>query len=104
MIVQFNNDYLEALYEGKPVLGKPKFSGEVVLQYKKTILKLQFASNIAELKKIRGLNFEALKGDMKGLYSVRVNLQYRLILSIDKRGVLSIGDVLIVEDLSKHYE
>jgi plasmid maintenance system killer protein len=54
------------------------------------------------LRKFRGLNFEALKGDYKGYYSVRVDLQYRLILSVEKNSIV-VTDVLVIEDLTNHY-
>ena len=64
---------------------------------------LKNTESIKELRKFRGLNFEALKGDYKGYYSVRVDLQYRLILSVEKDSVV-ITDVLIIEDLTNHYQ
>ena len=103
MIIEFNNAYLQRIFEGKQVTGKPKYSQDVILKYKKTVLMLQNADSIKELKKFRGLNFEALKGDFKGYYSVRVDLQYRLILSIEKNAVV-VTDVLIIEDLTNHYQ
>lgn len=102
MIIKFNNVYLQHLYEARRVAGKPKFSKEVILKFKKTVLMLQHTESIKELRKFRGLNFEALKGDHKGYYSVRVDLQYRLILSIEK-DQLVITDVLMIEDLTNHY-
>lgn len=103
MIVEFNNGYLQKIFEGKQVTGKPKYSQDVILKYKKTVLMLQNSESIRELRKLRGLNFEALKGDYKGYYSVRVDLQYRLILSVEKGSVV-ITDVLIIEDLTNHYQ
>ena len=103
MIVEFNNGYLQKLFEGKQVTGKPKYSQDIILKYKKTVLMLQNTESIIELRKFRGLNFETLKGDYKGYYSVRVDLQYRLILSVEK-GSLVITDVLIIEDLTNHYQ
>jgi plasmid maintenance system killer protein len=103
MIVQFNNDYLERLFEGKKVVGKPKYSKEVITKFKKAILKLANASNINELRKIRSLNFESLKGNLKGYYSVRVDYHYRLILTVENDEIKLI-DVLIVEDLTNHYQ
>lgn len=35
MVIKFNDAYLEKLYSGKPVKGKPVFSSEVVIQFKK---------------------------------------------------------------------
>jgi toxin HigB-1 len=103
MIIAFNNAYLQKIYEGKQVGGKPKFSHEVILKFKKTVLMLQNTESIKELRKFRGLNFEALKGDYKGYYSVRVDLQYRLILSVEKDAVV-VTDILIIEDLTNHYQ
>ncbi len=103
MIVRFNNAYLQKLYEGREVPGKPKYPGVVILKFKKTVLILQHAGSIIEIRKFRGLNFEALKGDFKGYYSVRVDLYYRLILRVEKDAVI-VTDILIIEDLTKHYQ
>jgi len=103
MIVEFNNAYLEKLFQGKQMAGKPRYSQDVVLKFKKTILMLQNTGSIKELRKFRGLNFEALKGNFKGYYSVRVDLHYRLILSVEHASVV-ITDVLIIEDLTNHYQ
>src|SRR5260221_11222303 len=102
MIIQFNNAYLQKIFEGKQVTGKPKYSQGVILKFKKTVLMLQHTGSIQELRKFRGLNFEALKGDYKGYYSVRVDLQYRLILSVEKNSIV-VTDVLVIEDLTNHY-
>ncbi len=103
MIVKFNNDYLELLYQGKELPGKPQYGVEVVRKYKKTILMLTHAENVGQILRLRGLNFELLKGDYKGLYSVRVDLKYRLILSIEADDIL-LAKELIVEDLTNHYK
>ena len=100
MLLRFKNEYLEDLYFGHPLRGKPRFSHEIIKQFKKTILQLITVDNITELYRVRNLYFERLN---EGYYSVRVNKQYRIILTIDKDDIL-IEDVLIVEDLSKHYE
>ena len=104
MNIQFKNAYLEKLYEGKIVAGKPKYSGEVIIKFKKTILKLQFIDSFRELSKHKGLNFESLKGDYKGFYSVRVDRGYRLILSVDRSGVVFVDEVIHVHDLNNHYQ
>lgn len=104
MLVQFKNAYLQKLFEDKPVSGKPRYSSEVVVKFKKTILKLKFADSLRVIKAQRGLNFEALKGDLRGYYSVRVDYSYRLILTIDQEGTLEITDIIIIHDLTNHYE
>jgi len=52
---------------------------------------------------MRGSKFEALKGDYKGWFSVRVDLQYRLILSVENE-LIVLRDILIIEDLTNHYQ
>jgi toxin HigB-1 len=104
MIISFSNEYLQRLFENKPVIGKPHYAADVIEKFKKTVLKLQYADNSRELRKFRGLNFEALKGDRKSYYSVRVDLKYRLIFSIEKDNSVLLTEIVIIEDLSKHYE
>lgn len=103
MNLQFANAYLEKLFQGKAVPGKPKYSSEVITKFKKTILKLVNADSIRDLKSQKGLNFEALKGDYKGYYSVRVDYSYRLILTVDNDR-LHIADIITVHDLTNHYQ
>jgi len=59
--------------------------------------------SLDELTFFRSLHFEPLKGDRKGEYSIRLNLQYRLIFSITQDNKLLI-DILVIEEISKHYE
>jgi len=104
MLVRFNNQYLQKLFEDKQISGKPRYSADLILKFKKTVLKLQYAENVRELRKFKGLNFEALKGDLKGHYSVRVDIKYRLIIRVEEEIIITITDVIIIEDLLKHYE
>lgn len=104
MIIEFRNSYLEKFFQGRPLPGKPRYNSDVIVKFKKTILKLQYADSLKELRNQRGLNFEALKGDFKGYYSVRVDLSYRLILTIDNDYQLAVTDILLVHDLTNHYQ
>lgn len=103
MVIRFNNAYLQKIFEGKPLGKKPKYAEDVILKFKKTVLMFQHAESIAQLRKLKGLNFEKLKGNLQGYYSVRVNIQYRLILSIEENGSLAISDIILVEELTNHY-
>lgn len=103
MEIRFINAYLENLYAGKPVKGKPVFSKEVILQFKKTVLRIEQADNSSQLKQFRSMNFEALKGIKKGLFSVRVNKQYRLEFKLENDKI-SLIEMVFIEQLSKHYE
>lgn len=102
MIVEFEDEYLLELYRSQPK-GKPKYPTNVVKQYRKVIRILQTIDGVNELKNFRSLNFEALKGNLKGLYSVRANQQYRVLFRI-KEGQIEIGKIISITELSKHYE
>ena len=103
MTIKFRNDYLEALYMGGDLPGKPRFSDLVVKKFQKTILLLRQIENVSKIQQFRGLHFERLKGELKDYCSVRVDQKYRLILSVEGEDFLS-AEVLTVEDLSNHYQ
>jgi toxin HigB-1 len=103
MIVYFQTEELEELYEIplSEIRGKQKFAKEVIKQYKKRVQLLIAIRKIGELRPFRGLNFEYLKGDRKGQCSLRLNDQFRLLLTpIDENKV----QVIMINEISKHYE
>ena len=101
--MHFNNGYLEKLYMGLPVSGKPRYTEEVTDKFRKKVIILVNVQNIVQLRNFKSLNFEALKGDEKGLYSIRVNLECRLEFSIERERIL-LHEVIYIEDLSNHYK
>lgn len=103
MIVKFKNFYLQRLFESEDVSGKPKYDKAVIIKFKKTILKLQFANSITEIRQQKGFNFESLKGDLKGYSSVRVDYNYRLILAIEKDKI-EISEIILIHFLTNHYQ
>lgn len=103
MTIRFNNDYLEALFRGHDIPGKPRYDKVIILKFKKTVLMLSNAENIGEIRKINGLHFELLSGNYKGYCSVRVDKKYRLILLIEGEDILE-DEALIIEDLTNHYK
>lgn len=103
MEVIFNNSYLEKIFIGLPLTGKPRFNEEVIDKFRKKIAILKNVSTTSVLKQFRSLNFEALKGDKKGLYSIRVDLKYRLEFSIEKNRI-HLSEIILIQDLSNHYK
>lgn len=103
MIISFNNVYLELMYSGEDLPGKPRFDDSVIKKFRKTILLLQQVENVSKIQQFGGLNFERLKGDLKDFCSVRVDKKYRLILSVQGEEFLK-AEELIVEDLTNHYQ
>jgi proteic killer suppression protein len=102
MIVEFEDEYLLDLYRGKPK-GKPRYQAAIIKQYRKTVGVLQMVSSIQELRSFKSLNFEALSGKLQGLFSVRVNKQYRILFKVKDEQV-QIEKVISITELSKHYE
>jgi plasmid maintenance system killer protein len=100
MVIKFESQYLEKLYTGESQKGKPKYSDAVITKFKKTVLILKNVSNTVELSKFRGLNFESLKGEKSGFFSVRVDKSYRLEFRITK----DVIEIVHIEELSKHYQ
>lgn len=106
MEINFTQAYLKELYqEGKATNKKYRFQKEIIKKYKRTIDIMQVVDHPDQLLKFRGLNYEALKGDKEGLYSVRVNQKYRIefkVYNVQNHQVLiSICDIL---ELSNHYK
>ena len=58
------------------------------------LARLGAATSIKDLREIRGNRFEALKGEKKGQYSIRINDQYRICFRWEKENAL---DVEIVD-------
>ena len=103
MIIAFNNGYLESIAKNEKVKGKPRFDKHVIEKFKKTLKILQRLPDTASLRAFRSLNFEALKGDKKGLYSVRVDYHYRLLFIIEK-DIVKVSEIITIEDLTNHYQ
>ena len=107
MKVRFSTKELEAFYITplENLKGKLSFSKDIIRQYKKKVQLLISVESLNDLKQFRSLNLEALKGSRKGEYSIRLNIQYRLIFNIEKE---TNGDfvieIIIVNEISKHYE
>ncbi len=103
MIVQFDNKYLEDIYQGFKPKGKPKFNDVTIKRFIKTVKLLRYIENTSKLSQHVGLNFESLKGACKGKLSVRVDQRCRVILRNEKSKVF-IEEILVIEDLTDHYK
>jgi toxin HigB-1 len=102
MEVHFKNVYLEKLFAGLQVSGKPRYADEIIEKFRKRVVLLINIENTEQLRNFKGLNFEALKGDKKGFYSIRVDLKYRLEFSIEKDKIM-LHEIIFIENLSNHY-
>lgn len=103
MTVEFKNDYLKKLYVGEPVKGKPLYSKVVIEKFQERILLMEQVENTKHLREFKSLHFEALQGNKKGLFSIRINKQYRLEFFVENDSI-QLEEIILIEELSKHYE
>lgn len=102
MQVSFANEYLEKLYHQQKLPGKPKYDKAVIAVYIRRVDQFIAVENSNELRQFKSLHFEALKGDKQGLYSVRVNQQYRIEFRLNYDAGEQM-EIVTIEDLSNHY-
>lgn len=77
MIRSFANKGTEALFNGKPV----RVYGNIDRRARRKLEALDAATSVEDLRTPPGNHLEALKGDRKGQYSIKINDQYRLCFS-----------------------
>lgn len=105
MLIEFDKDYLCELFEkGKTSDKKHRFQPEIIRGYRKCVMFLKRADSVEQLYPIHSLNYEALRGDKKGVSSVRINKQYRLEFSVRNVGDEQIVTVCRLLDISNHYK
>lgn len=106
MNVEFEKEYLAELYtKGRTNDKKHRFQPQIVNGYLKCVKALLSASRIEELYSYNSLNYERLKGDKKGISSLRINNQYRL----EFREITNATNQTIIEicsliDITNHYK
>lgn len=106
MQVEFEKKYLRELYEtGKTTDKKHRFQPQIINGYLKCVRILCKVVRMEDLFLIKSLNYEKLKGDKKGLSSLRINDQYRL----EFREIHNPNDMLEIEicsltDITNHYK
>ncbi len=92
MIRSFRNKDTRQIYEGEKV----KKWLSIHRQIEKKLQILDAATSLEDLKHLPGNRFEALKGDRKGQYSIRINQQWRVCFRWEE------GEPLDVEIVDYH--
>lgn len=105
MFITFEETYLQELYEkGKTSDKKHRYQPDIVRRYQKCVDYLIDAEKIEELMLINSLNYEVLKGDKKGVSSIRVNNKYRIEFTVKETMDEPIITVCNIIELSNHYK
>jgi len=70
----------------------------VVDAFFEVITIIRAAKNENDLRALKGLHFEKLSGERAGQYSMRINKQYRLIITIEEDDYEKLIWVIQIED------
>ncbi|XHR94782.1 type II toxin-antitoxin system RelE/ParE family toxin [Mucilaginibacter sp. UC70_90] len=83
--------------------GKSPFPDEVIKAFRKRLYQIKQAKSTADLRMIKSLHFEKLKGKKyEGKYSIRLNISYRLIFRIENNEISRL-EIICIEEINNHY-
>jgi len=104
MIVEFEKHYLQEMFEkGKVDDKKHRLPQNVIKKYCLRVFTLQNAPNPEALYPMKSLNFERLSGDKSGIYSIRIDLKYRLEFKL-RSGDDAAVTICSLQEISNHYD
>ncbi len=96
MDVQFYDDDLDRLETD--ALFTAGFSQEVVRAYRKRMQQIRAFRDERDFYALKSLHFERLKGQREGQHSVRLNVQWRLVLEIHGEHPCKIVGIIEIVD------
>jgi proteic killer suppression protein len=79
VIAGFGNRLAEDLWDDKSSRAVRQFPPELRRAARRKLLYLNDAEQLKDLRAPPGNRLEALKGDWSGYYSIRINIQWRII-------------------------
>ena len=79
MLTSFANQLAGDLFYDRKSRETRRFPNELRRVARRKLLYLHEAANLSDLKVPPGNRLEALKGDLRGYYSIRINDQWRLV-------------------------
>jgi proteic killer suppression protein len=83
VIVSFGDGLTAALFNGYQSASIRRFSNELVRAAVRKLDLINAAQNVNDLRSPPGNRLERLRGDLEGHYSIRVNLQWRIVFKWD---------------------
>jgi proteic killer suppression protein len=86
VIVSFGDAATEALYHGAADRRTRRFPRDIVKVILRKLDMLEAASKLEDLRAPPGNRLEALRGDLRGEHSVRVNDQWRIVFRWTPQG------------------
>jgi len=79
MILSFQDPATEDLYHGRPTGRARRFPTDIVRTALRKLDVLNGAHQLSDLDAVPGNRLEALKGELEGCHSIRVNDQWRVV-------------------------
>jgi toxin HigB-1 len=79
MITSFGDRATEDIYHGRPTVRARRFPAEILDLALVKLDMLNAAFTLSDFASPPGNRLEALRGELKGLHSIRVNDQWRLV-------------------------
>jgi proteic killer suppression protein len=79
MIQSFGNQLAEDLYDDKDTKSVKRIPRDLRRRARRKLLFLHDAAELRDLRKPPGNRLEVLKGDRKGIHSIRINDQWRIV-------------------------
>lgn len=95
MKVEFANKKLEQVINDPPASWLPI---NVIQSARRKLVALACANDERDLVNFKSLHYEKLKGDKKGLKSIRINKKWRIVFSLDKSCCPNTIKIIKIED------
>ena len=95
MEVEFRNNSMKSRYDD-PSKAVRKWGKQIGERYIRVVTLIMSVQDLQDLYNAPSINFHPLKGDRKGEYSLRLNVQMRLVVEYDEERI-------IVKEVTKHY-
>lgn len=96
MEITFDDESLDQLETDAAFNGG--FADSIVKAYRKRLQQIRAAQDERTFYASRALNFEKLKGDREGQYSMRLNDQWRLIVKLEGEAPKKVVQVIEIVD------
>jgi proteic killer suppression protein len=90
LIQSFGDKRTEDLFQGISSRETRKFPSDLIKVAVRKLDMLNAAYQLEDLRSPPGNRLEALKGDLKGFYSIRINDQWRIIFQWQNGNVLAV--------------
>lgn len=98
MEVSYRTRELERCYTESKRATK-KWGADVARKYVTRIGELRAAATLQDLRDLRSLRFHALQGDRDEEYSIRLTVQWRLIVEVDEE-----SKTIVIREVTNHYD